>query len=650
MFPMPEHQQTQQSKKTNIIFQKQATPISQTPLSNPYSIIQRAKINPKSLTHADIMQLQRTIGNQAVGRLLSSIGNTSIAQQATVQRQEIPEKEETCPSCIQKQETPEEEEPLQGKMSETFQCQEVPEEEEPLQGKFTETIQRQEIPEEEESLQTKRENNTGMPDNLKVGVENLSGIDMSDVRVHYNSSKPAEVGALAYTQGTDVHVAPRQERHLPHEAWHVVQQAQGRVKPTIQLKNGISVNDDKGLEREANVMGERAFTSGQESIAHELTYHVVQQNGRTVQRSREISLGRMECIQRAPWLNTEARFQTDNGVDNIPKSEYLVSLTDYKRYAPINEIRAPGQVYFEGFRSFAYLPRDTESNAVWYTKIAEKKATSNQVILKNGNETFEAEISPSEGFIVWDGNVDEKGNVSEHHVGHPVTELDKPLPTLDKQDGSEKAKKHQDEMTKKQESGKIANDTLIEYEVRNYAKEKNINYWKALSILKKDKNERDELWERALKIDSEIRNYAKGKNIDYWKALSILKKNEKEFDELRKTALNKQESKCLCFLTTACTKARGLADDCYELTTLRRFRDVYMRSLPEGPALVAEYYDIAPRIVDAIEQQPNAPAILDDLYQRILVSVYLIESNRLSQAMHSYRDMVLDLKGRFLRP
>ena len=69
------------------------------------------------------------------------------------------------------------------------QRQEIPEEEEPLQGKMIETIQRQEIPEEEEPLQTKRENNTGMPDNLKAGVESLSGIDMSDVRVHYNSIK-----------------------------------------------------------------------------------------------------------------------------------------------------------------------------------------------------------------------------------------------------------------------------------------------------------------------------------------------------------------------------------------------------------------------------------------------------------------------------
>lgn len=113
--------------------------------------------------------------------------------------------------------------------------------------------------EEEEPVQMKRENNTGMPDQLKSGIESISGIDISNVRVHFNSDKPAEVGALAYTQGTDIHVAAGQERHLAHEAWHVVQQAQGRVQPTMQLRD-VAVNDDPGLEYEADVMGERAMS------------------------------------------------------------------------------------------------------------------------------------------------------------------------------------------------------------------------------------------------------------------------------------------------------------------------------------------------------------------------------------------------------
>ena len=104
----------------------------------------------------------------------------------------------------------------------------------------------------------KKENKTGLPDKLKSGIENLSGYSMDDVKVHYNSSKPAQLQAHAYAQGTDIHLGSGQEKHLPHEAWHVVQQKQGRVKPTMQMK-GMNVNDDVRLEREAGVMGEKAF-------------------------------------------------------------------------------------------------------------------------------------------------------------------------------------------------------------------------------------------------------------------------------------------------------------------------------------------------------------------------------------------------------
>lgn len=103
----------------------------------------------------------------------------------------------------------------------------------------------------------RKKNETGMPDGLKAGLENLSGMSMDDVRVHYNSDCPERLQALAYTQGNDIHVAPGQARHLPHEAWHVVQQKQGRVKPTLQL-HGVAINDDATLEREADVMGRKA--------------------------------------------------------------------------------------------------------------------------------------------------------------------------------------------------------------------------------------------------------------------------------------------------------------------------------------------------------------------------------------------------------
>lgn len=104
-------------------------------------------------------------------------------------------------------------------------------------------------------------NHTGLPDGLKAGVESLSGIGMDDVKVHYNSAQPAQLQAHAYAHGTDIHIGPGQEQHLPHEAWHVVQQKQGRVAPTIQAKGGM-INDDPALEQEADVMGAKANQQG----------------------------------------------------------------------------------------------------------------------------------------------------------------------------------------------------------------------------------------------------------------------------------------------------------------------------------------------------------------------------------------------------
>ncbi len=102
-------------------------------------------------------------------------------------------------------------------------------------------------------------NKTGLPDTLKSGIENLSGYSMDDVKVHYNSPKPAQLNAHAYAQGTNIHIASGQEKHLPHEAWHVVQQKQGRVKPTMQMKGKVNINDDNGLEKEADIMGGKAL-------------------------------------------------------------------------------------------------------------------------------------------------------------------------------------------------------------------------------------------------------------------------------------------------------------------------------------------------------------------------------------------------------
>lgn len=110
---------------------------------------------------------------------------------------------------------------------------------------------------------------TGLPAGLKSGIESLSGVSLDHVTVHYDSSRPAALNAHAFAQGPDIHLAPGQARHLPHEAWHVVQQAQGRVRPTMQLA-GKPVNTDASLEAEADAMGARALLHGGAGAAETL--------------------------------------------------------------------------------------------------------------------------------------------------------------------------------------------------------------------------------------------------------------------------------------------------------------------------------------------------------------------------------------------
>jgi hypothetical protein len=130
-------------------------------------------------------------------------------------------------------------------------------------------LQRLEDVDEEQTLQGKFDRaatgqkvRVGMPEQLKTGVEALSGLSMDHVQVHYNSAEPAQLNARAYARGSEIHLGPGQEQHLPHEAWHVVQQARGRVQPTTRTKAGVRVNDDAALEAEANAKGAMAQATG----------------------------------------------------------------------------------------------------------------------------------------------------------------------------------------------------------------------------------------------------------------------------------------------------------------------------------------------------------------------------------------------------
>jgi hypothetical protein len=103
----------------------------------------------------------------------------------------------------------------------------------------------------------RKESGGGMPSDLVNGFAASTGHDLSNVNVVRNSDKPAQVGALAYAQGNDIHLGAGQDQHLAHEAAHIVQQREGRVQPTTEVA-GVAVNDSKSLESEADSMGAKA--------------------------------------------------------------------------------------------------------------------------------------------------------------------------------------------------------------------------------------------------------------------------------------------------------------------------------------------------------------------------------------------------------
>ncbi len=217
------------------------------------------------LTRGDINHLQKIHGNQAIQRMLA---NTPI------QRLEIPDEEDlqmkSMGEPIQKMEEADEE--LQMKsVGEPIQKMGGLEDEELQMKPIGEPIQKMGGLEDEE-LQMKlkgvpiqrKSPDGGLPSGIKEQMESALGADFSGVKINEGNEASA-VNALAYAQGNDLHFAPGQYKPeteegrslLGHELAHVVQQREGRVETTTEA-NGMPVNDDPSLEKEADVLGSKA--------------------------------------------------------------------------------------------------------------------------------------------------------------------------------------------------------------------------------------------------------------------------------------------------------------------------------------------------------------------------------------------------------
>ena len=103
-----------------------------------------------------------------------------------------------------------------------------------------------------------------------------------------------------------------------------------------------------------------------------------------------------------------------------------------------------------------------------------------------------------------------------------------------------------------------------------------------------------------------------------------------------------------CYLTSACVDAKGLSDDCYELQILRNYRDTWLRMNNEGQHLIVQYYEIAPKIVDAINMRDDAKEIYEMIYNEMVKPcVEMIEKGKMEEAMEVYKKMTLKLQEQY---
>ncbi len=164
-----------------------------------------------------------------------------------------------------------------------------------------------------------RKMNENLPAGLQHNMENAFGHDFSRVSIQRESTKATEINARAFTQGEEIHFAPGEfntgsesgKNLIGHEFTHVVQQRNGVVNATSVMGKGLSLNDDTGLEREADLLGQKAV------------------NGETIPKYRSAGLGIRNAL-RGPVQAKSNVIQRDiKGSQDLTKGKMELDFTKH---------------------------------------------------------------------------------------------------------------------------------------------------------------------------------------------------------------------------------------------------------------------------------------------------------------------------------
>ena len=134
------------------------------------------------------------------------------------------------------------------------------------------------------------------------------------------------------------------------------------------------------------------------------------------------------------------------------------------------------------------------------------------------------------------------------------------------------------------------------------------------------------------------KDYNSGKSPDFSRSESNNSKNP---------SIGEVQNNGGCYLTSACMRyfQDKFDDRCYELTVLRWFRDNFVSEED-----IKHYYQTAPIIVEAIEDNINCDLIYDYIYDNVVdVCVEAIENGNYEFAYNRYKESILLLEEQFAR-
>ncbi|MGN0468230.1 MAG: CFI-box-CTERM domain-containing protein [Acutalibacteraceae bacterium] len=129
---------------------------------------------------------------------------------------------------------------------------------------------------------------------------------------------------------------------------------------------------------------------------------------------------------------------------------------------------------------------------------------------------------------------------------------------------------------------------------------------------------------------------------------AIKAEKEKELNEKLNEHSTSYGDSSLCFITTAVCESLGKPSNCSELEKLRDYRDIVLDKDPDGPAMIREYYRIAPGIVERINAVSEHKEIYKMLYEKYIVpTIEEFDVGNYSAAKARYAEMVMELYEKF---